>query len=136
MAYCTLQDLIAACSPHGEEELIQLTDYAGLGVIDMTALNHAIADADREINRYLAGKLGQVSADAVVDVACAIARHRLYGDGVPDRVRQLYEDAIASLKAMAKGEMSVADAAGGVAAAAGDAVVVQSATSVFSRENR
>jgi phage gp36-like protein len=44
----------------------------------------------------------------LVRLAADMARYRLYDDGVPDTVRQRYEDAVSLLKRMASGEVQVA----------------------------
>lgn len=140
MSYATKADMILHC---GEQELIELTDRpdpatgATTRAIVDEVLDLALADADREINRYLAGRMGgAVAADMVVDAACRIARHSLYVHEAPPRVRELYEDAVASLAAMAKGGRATANAEGSVAQPGSAEIVFQSAGSVFSRSNR
>ena len=135
MSYVTKQDLI---DRFGEEELIQLTDRAGAGVIDDQVLNRAIADADAEIDGYLAGRyvlplavvpasLGRIAAD--------LARYYLYEDAATEHVRQRYEDAVRFLRAVGEGKVSLGiDAAGAKAQPAGGATMT-SAGRVFTRDD-
>jgi phage gp36-like protein len=51
MAYCIQADIEKAI---GAEELVQLTDHAGAGVVDAAVLAAAIASADAWINGYIA----------------------------------------------------------------------------------
>jgi phage gp36-like protein len=132
MPYCTLQDLIDEFT---EAELIQLTDEAGLGVVDTAAINKAIARADRDINRYLAGRKAlPLTGDTVVDLACDITRYYLYVNQVPSHVETRYNNAIKKLKEMAASEMSVVDTAGAEAIESAK-VEMESGASVFSRAN-
>jgi phage gp36-like protein len=135
MAYCTKQDLI---DRFREGELIQLTDATGAGVINDTVLNQAIGDADGEINSYLAGRYALPLAsvpEVLVLKACDMARYYLYDEAVPDIVQKRYDNAIAWLKLVAKGDISLGlDDAGAEMDSAGLAEM-QSAGSVFGRDN-
>lgn len=53
MPYCVLNDIVNAIP---EENLIQLTDDAGLGVIDNVKINDAISYAGQLIDGYLRGR--------------------------------------------------------------------------------
>lgn len=53
MAYATATELIERIA---EQTVIDLTDDAGLGVINTDAVDRAFADADTEIDSYLAGR--------------------------------------------------------------------------------
>lgn len=105
MSYATLAEMITR---FGEAELVQRTDRAEGVSIDTVVLERALADADAEIDGYLAGRytLPLASTPAVlVRLAADMARYRLYDDGVPDTVRQRYEDAVSLLKRMASGDV-------------------------------
>lgn len=131
MPYCTLQDLIDEFT---EAELIQLTDEAGLGVVDTAAINKAIARADLDINRYLAGRNElPLAGNTVVDLACDITRYYLYVNQVPSHVEKRYDNAIKKLKEMAARMMAVVDTAG-TAAPESATVEMASSTSVFGRD--
>jgi|GEM_PF-297897 len=53
MPYCTQADLVAA---FGDDELVQITDRTGAGVISQIILNAAITKADLDIDRRLRAK--------------------------------------------------------------------------------
>lgn len=106
MNYCTGQDLIDA---HGELELIQLTDRAGLGVVDSVVLNTALNKADAIINQRLRAKgwalpLTLTSAD-LKQLAKDIARYYLHGhlSEIPKPVQADFDFAIKTLTDYVKG---------------------------------
>ena len=107
MPYATLQDLV---DRFGYEQLAQLSDRDSGAVIDETVVGRALADADAEIDGYLAAlyalPLTTVPA-LLVRMACDLARYRLFGDRVTDQVRQLYTDAVRDLKAIAGGAIRI-----------------------------
>lgn len=107
MTYATQADLEAR---YNADELIQLTDAAGLGEIDGTAIASALARADAEINGRLSARYSVPLTDIpplVVEHACAIARYRLYRDAPPEHVRADFQDAIKYLDAVAAGKASL-----------------------------
>jgi phage gp36-like protein len=116
MSYCTRQDLI---DRFGEDELVQLTDRQGSGIIDDATLTRAIADADDEINAWLSGRYAlplAVVPSALARVACDIARYYLYDDAMIDLVENRYKQAIEWLKAVGSGRINLVttnDAAAG-----------------------
>lgn len=133
MTYCTSQNLI---DRFGESELIQLTDRDNLGVIDAGVLAQAIADADAEINGYLAAyplPLAIVPAN-LTRIACDIARYHLYDDQLVEPVAARYTSAIKYLEKIAAGKIQLGpDSTGTVDVKTGDDVTFQSADSVFGR---
>lgn len=109
MTYATQADMLAH---FGEPELIQLTDRfdAPLGLIDPDVLGQALARADGEIDSYIAARVSlplAVVPARLVDVACDIARYHLYTSAAPDLIAQRYHDAIAWLRLVARGEVSL-----------------------------
>ena len=107
MTYATQQDLI---DRFGEAELAMRTDRVDGLTIDTAVLGRALADADAEINAYLAVRYSLPLATTPVDLprlAADIARYRLYDDGIPDAVRQRYEDAVSLLKRLASGDVKL-----------------------------
>ena len=121
MSYCTEDDLIRR---YGEKELIQLSNKDGNGTtLNVLVVAQAIADAEAEINGYLQGRytlpLSSVP-DALVAYACDIARYRLYDDNASEHVTDMYDDALAWLVMIAKGQTSLGiDQAGKSAAVSG-----------------
>ena len=111
MTYATKQNLI---DRYTEAELAKLTDELNGTVIDDTTVSRALGDADTEIDGY-AGALYAVPLDPVPgliqNIACRLARYFLYTGHRPDHVRQDFDDAIATLKRIAKGEVVLPGAA-------------------------
>lgn len=108
MTYASQADLESRFS---SAELLELTDDEGLGVINTTTVGLALADADAEINSYLAAvyalPLTQTSPE-LVRLACDIARYRLWDQkSDQDQVKSRYEAAIAKLRDIAKGLASL-----------------------------
>lgn len=122
MTYATQQDLIER---FGETELIQLTDRAEppSGAIDAAVIARALADADDQINAYLAARYTVPMSPApklLTRLAADLARYALYEDRVTEIVRQRFDAAIAQLKDIAAGKASLGvDAAGDEPASSG-----------------
>jgi len=135
MTYATQQDLI---DRHGADELLQLSDRTGTGLIDTVVVARALADADAEINGYLAGKYTLPLADApeiLVRLACDIARYHLYDGRQSDGVRQRYDDSVKLLKCMSRGEVSLGVAVGEVPPSTSAGVQFVTSGRVFNRGN-
>lgn len=131
MSYLTLQGLI---DRYGEDELIQLTDRAGDGVVDAAVVARAIADAEAEIDAYLAGRMSLPLATVPVileRLAAAIVRHGLYKDAAPETVEKARDAAIALLRDVAAGRASLGPTPEGAATPATAAPSYSSAASVF-----
>ena len=107
MTYASQQDMI---DRFGEEELIELTDRARTGAIDVTVMTRCLEDADSEIDSYLSGvytfPLATVP-DRLNKLACDVARYELYGTRATEQVVQRYKDAIAFLQLVVKGVASL-----------------------------
>lgn len=107
MTYATRDDMVQA---FGEDELIDLTDRAETGEMDDTVIAAALAAAAAEIDGYV----GRVAALPLTTVpanlrqlALAIARYRLDTDEKEGRLRLDYEDAVSSLRDIAKGVVAL-----------------------------
>ena len=129
----------------GSAVCVQLTDDAGSGEINAAVLEAARADAEGEVNSYLARRyrvpIDTVSHPEVVGVLRAvtlqIVEYRLYSrrSSVPEDVVERYEMAIKWLEKVADGEvhlpgdspLALANVTGMVARVAGN-------EGVFSRE--
>ena len=134
MTYATQADLT---DRFGAVELAQLTDRTKGVVIDATVLGRALADADAEIDSYLATRYSlplESTPVVLVRMAADMARYRLYDDRVTEAVRQRYGDAVSLLKRMATGEVQLAGSTVLAAATtgAGNAVAVLAPDRVFS----
>lgn len=126
MSYATQAELETR---FGAAELAQLTDRIEGAVIDAAVVARAIADADAEIDAYLATRyaLPLASVPALLArMACDIARYRLHAEGAPERIRKTYEDAVRDLKAVARGDIKI-DGAAPLTAAADSAGVAHRA---------
>lgn len=108
MTYATQSDLVTRFS---ERELIQLTDRDNvLNAIDAGVLAGALLDADSEIDTYLQPRYTLPLASVprvLVNIACDIARYRLYDDRSTDQVTRRYEDAVKLLAKIGKGEVGL-----------------------------
>ncbi|MDP2808642.1 MAG: DUF1320 domain-containing protein [Rhodocyclaceae bacterium] len=125
MAYATRADLE---DRHGAEEMEQRESMLPAG-----AVAGALADADAEIDSYLAARyplpLATVPA-LLTRIACAIARYNLLGEAASERARADVEDARRQLARLANGSVTlglpaateVATSAGGVAYESSDSV--------------
>lgn len=108
MGYATQDDLVER---FGEIELIQLTDRDGVvGAINTAVVAAKLADADGEIDPYLRSRYALPLATVpqpLMRIACDIARYHLHADRATEQVAQRYKDAIAFLRAVAKGELQL-----------------------------
>lgn len=107
MTYASQQDLI---NRFGERELIELTDRSASGLIDDSVVAVALSDADHEVDSYLYLRYDLPLSPVpplLVRLGADIARYRLYDDAVSDEVRNRYEDAVALLKRLADGTVSL-----------------------------
>lgn len=105
----------------GNEVLAQLTDRVNGTAIDVLVVTRAIADAEAEIDAYLAGRyvLPLASVPTLLErLACDLAYYYLCGDRVTEQVRARYEDVQRTLKAIATGQVTLGVA--GVAAPTSD----------------
>lgn len=95
MSYATPADLAARIPA---EELVQLTDRSvpPSGLVDEAVLGGALAYADALIDSLVGNRYAVPLAPVpplVVDMACDLARHRLYVHAPPEEVRARFEDA-------------------------------------------
>ncbi|TCT37696.1 gp436 family protein [Martelella mediterranea] len=110
--YGALDDLIDRA---GEVEILQVADRDGNGAADPDVIDAAFAHAGNIIDGYLAGKYTLPLAsvpDLVRTWAVSIARYRLHHEGPPDYVVNDYKDAIAALKDVARGAITLTIADG------------------------
>ena len=117
MTYATLSDLTSRA---GEAELRQIADRDRDGVPDPAVVDAALADARDAIDGYIGARyaLPLTEVPPLVRVwAVAIARHILHRNGAPEHVVQDYKDAIASLKDVARGLITLPVAEGAAAPA-------------------
>jgi phage gp36-like protein len=108
MPYCTLTDIKKAIS---EEIVKQLTDDDNIGEIVEANVTAAIATADAEIDGYCAAKYAVpfATVPAIVKaLSIEIAVYYLYKRRtVPEIIEKAYDKAIARLKDIAKGLLTL-----------------------------
>lgn len=125
MSYCTQADLT---DRYGQAMLVQLTDRASpkSGLVDAAVIDRALADADAEIDGYLAARyaLPLSSTPALLkDLAQRVAIYKLHRQVTPDKISQDYDLARADLQRISKGDIVLQVA--GIPAPAGGAADVR-----------
>lgn len=131
MAYCTLDDLL---SRFGDDEVYVAFDRDNDGEVETSAVDQALADADEEINTYLAARyalpLANIPAVLVRLAAQMAIYHGSIGTAITEEKRKRYEDAVKMLNKISRGDISL-----GLAAAEEPAnreqITVQSSTKLF-----
>lgn len=107
MTYALLSDLFARA---GETEILQVADRDDDNEPDADVVSAALEHADNIINGYLRSRYS-VPLTAVPDLvrtwAVAIARYFLHRYGAPDYVEHDYKDALAALKDVAAGRITL-----------------------------
>lgn len=119
MPYCTQQDLT---DRFGADELLQLADRNLDGIVDAEVIAGAIADADAEIDGYIASRYPLPLADVppmLVRRACDIARFFLYSKHPTDTVKAAYDDALRWLRDVNAGRVALIRDSGAEADTAG-----------------
>jgi phage gp36-like protein len=132
VTYAVLADLIARA---GDDEIRQIADRDRDGVADATVIAAALQDADNTVNGYLRTRfdLPLVATPSLVRTwAVSIARHMLHRNGPPDHVVADYRDAIAALKDVAAGRITLPDATGQTPAGSGGVHLAEHPAQVFS----
>lgn len=107
MPYATQEDMEKRFSV---EEVIQLTDKAGVGVFDVDNFAQAQLDGDAIIDSMIQSvyKLPLPSIPTVlVRLACDLYRFFLYGNQVPEFAQKRYDSALAILKLINKGDIDL-----------------------------
>lgn len=107
MRYCSLADLKQAIP---EENLIQLTDDAALGVIDEVKINAAIKGAEELVEAYLRGRyelpfqnVPPLIKQIVTDIALYNLYNRRFELNMPEHMKERYKNAIKILEHINKG---------------------------------
>lgn len=105
MSYATLDQLK---SRFGDDLLIRVTDRATprTGLIDTSVVDQALEDTDAVIDGYLEARyaLPVVTVPAQLkDIALAIAIYKLHVFSAEDKITTDYQDALRSLREIAKG---------------------------------
>ncbi|UDF33757.1 UNVERIFIED_ORG: DUF1320 domain-containing protein [Shinella sp. XGS7] len=135
--YATPQDMIDRL---GTPRLVQLTDIQEpmTGAIGAVVLDRALADATAEIDGYLVGRLALPLATppAILKVhCCTIAHYRLLGSTAGEGDRKAYEQVLAYLAKVAKGEIVLMPPAEAPALQGLGPVMFDAGTKVMGRED-
>jgi phage gp36-like protein len=107
MTYAVLADLVTRA---GIEEIRAIADRNGDGEPDGLVVAAALVQADQLINGYVGTRYSLVMTEVpaiMVGWATSIARYLLHAQGAPDHVAQDYKEALAALKDVAKGLISL-----------------------------
>ncbi|MEW5745278.1 MAG: DUF1320 domain-containing protein [Nitrospirota bacterium] len=111
MPYSTLDDLK---KPLPEKNIIELTDDDGLGVVDQTKVDEAIAYADQLIDGYLRGRYSlplSTVPGLIKQLSVDLAIFHLYGRRfemeLPEGIMARYKNAIKLLEQIQKGLISL-----------------------------
>lgn len=136
MHYCTLQDLI---DTYSQARIAQLSDRVNMPAttIDETVVDRAIADAEAEINMYLAGRHALPLASVPVmltRIACDLAwcnLHTVVPDDHPAALAR--KRRLAQLDGVANGKLSLGLDAADVPVPTGNTVQVEPGRNDFAR---
>lgn len=135
MSYATQADLVERFS---EAEIAQLTDRSHEAeTIDAGVVQRALEDAAAEIDGRLQPRYRLPLASVprlLKNIACDIARYRLYDDRATDQVNKRYDDAIRLLDRIGRGEIQLGLDAADQATPTAGGVRSQASARVFSRE--
>lgn len=105
----------------------------------LVLVNKALVDADATVDGYLAGryKVPMASAPAVLGrLACDLTRYFLYDDQATETVKQRHDAAIAVLRDIAAGKVSLGADLGASAQPKGGSVEISSGGAVFGRNDK
>lgn len=139
VTYATVDNLKAVIPP-GDLQL--LTDWTGVvDEVDDTRLLAALQDATATVNGWIAKRVRLPLANPpqmLMVVTRDLALHRLYantGGTIPDAVKALHDGAMAYLKDVSRGEVSIGDeTAEDTAVTSPGAVLDEGEPPVFTRE--
>ena len=136
MAYATLQEII---DRYGEDDLLMAADRDGDDEVDTAAVDRALADASAEIDTYLAARynLPLPHTPAVLQRLCVdITLYRLAFNAVgnTEERRQRYDDAVALLVRISKGDVSLGVSTEATPPSKGNGVVISGPGRRFSRD--
>ena len=136
-SYCTVDEIRAFMV---EDELIQVTDDAGIGEVNVAIVMLALTSAATEIDGYLSARYALPLPDSQVGLLNTLNRdmaiHHLYlrKIGSPDHVKDQYERAVKLLSKIAEGKMGLGPEDPEPPAEA-DIPEFESSPAVFGRDN-
>ena len=108
MSYSTTQQAIDAC---GEDEILALTDFQGVGEINEQVLDRARSAVDALIDTYLARRyavpLSAPVPDRITECALTLLRCKLYTHDLPEDVADACAAERRWLESVAAGKLDV-----------------------------
>jgi phage gp36-like protein len=110
MGYSTLDDINGQIS---EEDLIHLTDDAGVDAVDNAVIARAISDADAEIDSYCANRYStpfSTVPDMIRKISVDMAIYHLFSRralAVPDVRQKRYDNAVRFMRDVSNGRISL-----------------------------
>lgn len=122
MPYSSLADLVERLP---EQALIQLTDDTGVGLVDSAKTAAAIARADQEIDTWCGARYQVPFATPpaiLVALSAELAIYYLHGRTqaeIPESWRDAHKNALALLRAISEGKVSLGEAPAAQAPATG-----------------
>ena len=132
MAYCTPSDITELI---GQNTLIQLTDDAGLGEVDVVKVTKAITNADSTIDAYCQNPTPfDPVPDKVAELSVDIAVYNLYSRSdlaLPEIRKERKDAAIRFLEKVSEGKISQLGATTPAPSTANDAAMSNSAERIF-----
>jgi phage gp36-like protein len=136
MPYCTQSDILEQISL---DQLIAATDDTNAGIVDVSAVARAIADADAEIDGYAAGRYTVPFATVpamIRKMSVDISIYHIFSRrmGAPAFRKERYDNAVRFLKSVAGGVVSLGADDPGSAAADGIEASTTEDDRIFTRE--
>lgn len=133
MAYCTQNDLLERVT---EDDLVQLTDDQDQGVVDVSVVARAIADADAEIDGYCGTRYDVPFSPVPVMIrklSVDIAIHNLFARRrrVSEVVKQAYDVSVKFLEKVSKGLISLGGDAPGADSDSGPEATTAKSDRIF-----
>jgi phage gp36-like protein len=131
--YCTVDNLVSRFSL---EELVQLTDKSGSGVVNTQVVETAINDASDLIDGYIGGRYTlplSTVPKVLIGICASLARYNLYDNAVSDVVEKNHKAAIDFLTNVGKGHIRLGLSDTNEQADSDAVIEMQSAGNVFAR---
>lgn len=136
MAYATLRNIIER---YGEDDLLTAADRDGDDQLDSAAVDRALSDASAEIDTYLATRyalpvpyIPEILKRLCVDIT--LYRLAFNAVGNSEERRRRYEDAVALLVRISKGDVSLGLGVQATPRSKGSGVVINGPGRRFSRD--
>lgn len=108
MPYCTLNDITSTITL---EDVLQLTDDNGTGLVDTAKVDEAIAKADGLISAFIGGVSLDTVPELIRQISVELSIYHLYkrrfAADMPDSIERGYTNAMGLLKQIQSGKLSI-----------------------------